>query len=239
MKEKKIIVTGSSRGLGLHIANKLLQEQHKVIFNGRSKKKKINYISGDFSNSVSSKKIIEKSYNTLKGLDVLICNIGQSKSSLPNKETYNDWKKMFDQNFFTTINAIEASKKYLIKSRGSIICISSICGSEFIKGAPITYSVSKAALNFYAKSISHYLGRLGVRINVISPGNLMFKDSVWHKKIKKDKKKVNKIIQSNVPLNSFGSPDDISNMINYLISDKAKFINGSNFIIDGGQTIKI
>jgi NAD(P)-dependent dehydrogenase (short-subunit alcohol dehydrogenase family) len=67
----------------------------------------------------------------------------------------------------------------------------------------------------------------------------MFKDSVWHKKIKKDKKKVNKIIQSNVPLNSFGSPDDISNMINYLISDKAKFINGSNFIIDGGQTIKI
>ena len=188
---------------------------------------------------MSSKKIIEKSYNTLKGLDVLICNIGQSKSSLPNKETYNDWKKMFDQNFFTTINAIEASKKYLIKSRGSIICISSICGSEFIKGAPITYSVSKAALNFYAKSISHYLGRLGVRINVISPGNLMFKDSVWHKKIKKDKKKVNKIIQSNVPLNSFGSPDDISNMINYLISDKAKFINGSNFIIDGGQTIKI
>ena len=116
--------------------------------------------------------------------------------------------------------------------------MSSICGSELIKGAPITYSVSKAALNFYAKSISHYLGPQGVKINVISPGNLMFKNSVWDKKIKKNKKKVKRLIKSSVPLNSFGTPNDIINMINYLISDKAKFINGSNFIIDGGQTIK-
>ena len=66
----------------------------------------------------------------------------------------------------------------------------------------------------------------------------MFKNSVWYKKIKKNKNKVDKIIQSNVPLKSFGMPDDIYNMIDYLISDKAKFINGSNFVIDGGQTIK-
>ena len=238
MKKKKIIVTGSSRGLGFYIANNLLKEGHQVVLNGRRKFKRKNYIGGDFSKPKSSKKIIEKSFKILKGLDVLICNIGESKSSLPNKETYEEWKKMFDQNFYTAINAIEASKKYLIKSKGSIICISSICGNELIKGAPITYSVSKAALNFYAKSISHYLGQQGVKINVISPGNLMFKNSVWYKKIKKNKNKVDKIIQSNVPLKSFGMPDDIYNMIDYLISDKAKFINGSNFVIDGGQTIK-
>ena len=173
----------------------------------------------------------------LKKLDVLVCNIGYSKSCKPNQETYEDWKKMFDQNFFTASNAIEFSKKELIKNKGSIVCISSGAGNKFIKGAPITYSTAKAALTFYAKSLAYYLGELGVNLNVIAPGNTMFKGSTWDKKIKKDKIKVKKLIKETVPLNRFGTPEEIADLVSYLISNKGSFVNGSVFTIDGGQTI--
>ncbi len=183
--------------------------------------------------------MIVKGIKILKGLDVLICNVGESKSSPPNKENFSEWKKMFNQNFFTATNAIEASKKKIIASKGSIICISSICGNELVKGAPITYSTAKAALNFYLKSLSHYLSFLGVKINIISPGNIFFDGSVWDKKMKKNKKATKELIKKTVPLNKFGTVNDVTSMVSYLVSKKSEFITGSNFVIDGGQTIKI
>jgi len=246
MTRKKIIVTGSSRGIGLAIAKKLIKEGHYVVLNGRHEKsfkkikknKRINYQIGNFSNPQEAKKIINKSIKILNGLDILICNIGESKSCPPNSENFAEWKKMFNQNFFTATNAIEAAKKKIIQSKGSIICISSICGNELIKGAPITYSTAKAALNFYVKSLSHYLSYLGVKINIISPGNILFSGSVWDKKMKKNKNKTKSLIKQNVPLNKFGTTEDVTELVSYLVSNKSKFITGSNFVVDGGQTIK-
>ena len=247
--KKKIIVTGSSRGIGLAIAIKLLNEGHEVIITSRKRcklkklkkifNKNVNFLNGDFSKPKEAKKIINRGIKILKGLDTLICNVGESKSCLPNKENFSDWNKMFNQNFYSATNAIESSKKKLTQNKGSIICISSICGNELVKGAPITYSTSKAALNFYLKSLSHYLSFLGVRINIVSPGNIYFKGSVWDKKMKKDKKKKINIIKKTVPLNKFGTVEDITSIISYLVSEKSKFITGSNFIIDGGQTTKL
>jgi len=247
MKRKKIIVTGSSRGIGLAIARKLINEGHNVILNGRKKKnlnklkkefKNLNYLIGDFSKPNDAQKVINKSIKILKGIDVLICNVGESKSSLPNKENFYEWQKMFKQNFFTSTNAIEAAKKKLIESKGSIICISSICGNELVKGAPITYSTAKAALNFYIKSLSHYLSFQGVKINAVSPGNIFFKGSVWDKKMKKNKNKTKNLIKKTVPLNRFGNVEDVTEIVSYLVSSKSKFITGANFVIDGGQTTK-
>ena len=79
-------------------------------------------LNGDFSKPKDAQIMVK--IKILKGLDVLICNVGESKSS-SNKENFPEWKKMFNQNFFTATNAIEASKK-IIESKGSIICISSI-----------------------------------------------------------------------------------------------------------------
>jgi 3-oxoacyl-[acyl-carrier protein] reductase len=244
--KKKVLVTGSSRGIGLAIALKLLEEGNNVLINGRNrdtlvkikkKYKNIKYVIGDFSSPNQSNKAIRNAVKILGGLDVLICNIGESKSCKPNEEDYTEWRKMFNQNFFTATNAIENSKKELIKSKGVIICISSGAGNKFVKGAPITYSTAKAALTFYAKSLAYYLGSYGVRLNIIAPGNTLFKGSTWEKKIKKNKKQVRRLIKETVPLNRFGKTEEIADMASYLISNKAKFINGAVFTIDGGQTI--
>ena len=102
-------------------------------------------------------------------------------------------------------------------------------------GAPITYSVSKAALNAYIKGISRLLGDLNIRINGISPGNIYFSGSVWEKKLKENKMSVDDFLSKNVTLKKLGSPEDVSNLVFYLCSSMANFITGSIWCVDGGQ----
>ena len=242
--EKKIIITGSSQGLGLAMAIKLQKMGAKILINGRSKsklkklKKKYNffdYYAGDLSKEKNAKKCAIHAIKKMKGIDVLICNAGKSKSCSPNKENKKEWEKMFDANFYTASNMIEYNKKDLIKNKGKIIYISSICGHEFIQGAPITYSTAKAALNFYVKSLSQYLPK-DVCINILSPGNLLFPGSVWDKKLKNNSKATIKLIKT-IPFKRAMHVDDVLGCVEFLLSPKSKFITGQNFIIDGGQTI--
>ena len=126
----------------------------------------------------------------------------------------------------------------LRKNTGKIICISSICGIEVIKNAPIGYSVAKSALNNYVKSISHYLGDFGISINSIALGNIYFNGSIWQKKIKENKKKTLEYINTYVPLKKFGNVDDIFQLCSFIIKNKSQYASGSIFVLDGGQTKK-
>ena len=131
---------------------------------------------------------------------------------------------------------IDCSIKILKKNVSKIICISSICGLEHIEGAPIGYSVAKSALNFYIKLISKELANKKITINGIIPGNIIFKGSTWDSKIKKNPEKFKKYIKKNVPMNSFGSPNDIFQVCKMISENDSKFITGSLFKLDGGQT---
>ena len=135
---------------------------------------------------------------------------------------------------FSTTNIVENVKDKLKETKGSIICISSICGHEIIKNAPITYSTAKCALNFYVKGISRHLGNNGVRINSISPGNILFKGSIWEKKLNEDRQKVFNMLED-VALSKLGTPADIANICLWLSSPMSSFCTGSIFTIDGGQ----
>ena len=86
---------------------------------------------------------------------------------------------------------------------------------------------------------SKILGHKGVRINAIAPGNILFKGSVWEKKIKKNKKIIMNNLNSNVALKKFGNPKNISNICLFLASIKSDFVTGSVWIVDGGQIKKL
>lgn len=244
---KKIFITGSSSGIGFEIATKLVNENHKVVLNGRNevnlKKAKndlsaFDYVCGDFSCLDNIDKYIETASTILGGLDVLICNVGSGKSVPPGSQDISEWKRVMDLNFFSATTSIESAKKYLNKN-ANIICISSICGLEIIPNAPLTYSVAKAALNAYVKGASKYLSKEGIRINAIAPGNIIFEESSWNDKLKDNPSSIKKMLKENVPLNRFGTPKEISELTSFLISENASFITGSIFSIDGGQTSNI
>ena len=162
-----------------------------------------------------SNKVLNKFDNKI---DILVCNLGSGKPS-NKKNTYKYWLDSFNINFFNSILLIEFLKKAIKNKRGNIICISSICGIETIHGAPIPYSVAKNSLNFYVKLKSRELSKESIRINAIAPGNILFDQSNWSRKLKKNKKNVYEMIKKNVPQGRFGSTKDISDLVLYLSSE--------------------
>ena len=243
--ECSVLVTGSSRGIGREIAEGFINCGAKVIFNGLNRKNLIDVlqelnidkkycVQADVRDPKDAKRLIDLSEKVLKKIDVIVCNVGSGRSVKPGCENYQEWQRVFNQNLWSTTNIIEAGKESLKKTKGTFICISSICGHEVIDNAPITYSTAKAALNFYIRSISRTLGKDKVRINGISPGNILFEGSIWEKNLKNNPDLVNDVLK-NVPLSRLGTPQDISNLCLWLASKEASFCTGSIFKVDGGQ----
>lgn len=242
MKKKIILITGSSSGIGFGLAEKFLETGNEIIIcSNNSKKlkkasiklKNCKYFKIDLSKELSIKKSIKKIKKRFKKIDTLICNYGDSNF----KKNNSDFNYALNNNFFSTTNTIKYLLPLLKNNSSKIICISSICGIEFIKNAPIGYSIAKSALNNYVKMISFELAKKNILINSIALGNILFEGSTWDKKLKKNQIKINKYIYENVPLKKFGTINEVFNLCNYLSSDQS-FSTGSTFILDGGQTKK-
>ncbi len=238
---KKVFISGSSSGIGFHLATLYKENNYEVIINGRNLKKvkrasaklgNCSYLVGDLTKEKNVIKIIKAIKKNFKYIDILICNQGNSEYKSNNL----NFKFAFDNNFFSSINLINNSTKILKKNKSKIICISSICGLEVIEGAPIGYSVAKSALNFYIKNISYELAKKGISINGIVPGNIYFEGSTWHKKVIKNSKKIKQYIKKNVPMNKFGNIQDIFKICIMISESTSNYLTGSLFKIDGGQT---
>ena len=130
---------------------------------------------------------------------------------------------------------VEAAGKALAATKGSIVCISSICGNEVVPGAPVTYSAAKAALNSYVRGIARPLGKQGIRINAIAPGNILFDGSVWSRNLAEDESAVKKMLERDVALNQLGTPMNVAELAAYLVSPRANFATGGIWTLDGGQ----
>lgn len=247
--EKKIaLVTGSTRGIGFAIAKRLAEVGYIVVLNSRSNSdletacQKIKGASGvvaDVTHINDVKRLVASVVEKYGRLDALVCNVGCGKSVEPGNETHSEWIKSFNDNFYSATNVIEESKEYLFKSKGAIAVISSICGIEMVPNSPVTYSTAKAALNAYVKFVSSIFGKLGVRINIIAPGNVSTPDSKWNRMSESNSSDLVSYLDDNVPLKRLGNVTEIANAVQFLLSEESGFITGSILIVDGGQTRSI
>lgn len=241
---KTALVTGSSKGIGWAIAQTLHAEGCRVALNGRNEKDlraataqlagAIGVV-GDVTQSAEAHRIVAEVLGTFGRLDILICNVGSGRSVAPGQENADEWQRMFAVNLWSATNVVEAAREPLKNSGGSIVCISSICGVETVPGAPVAYSAAKAALNTWVRGIARPLGKEGVRINAIAPGNVLFEGSVWESKLNENAAAVQAMLFREVSLSRLGKPEEIADLAVFLCSPLAGFATGSIFALDGGQ----
>ena len=244
LAEKTALVTGSSRGIGRAIAEVLHEEGCRVVINGRDVVDLESTaahlpgavaVAGDVTRAVEASRILAEATAALGRLDILVCNVGGGRSVPPGEETYEEWQRVFALNLWSTTNMVEAARNTLTASQGVVVCVSSICGLEVVPGAPVTYSAAKAALNAYVRGVARPLGELGIRINAVAPGNILFEGSVWARKLAVDPDAVQALLEGDVALGRLGKARDVAELVAYLASPRASFATGGVWTLDGGQ----
>jgi 3-oxoacyl-[acyl-carrier protein] reductase len=243
---KVALVTGSSRGIGRAIAQALAREGCEVVLNGRDAATLAEAaagftpatlaVQGDVSLPHDAARLVQAVLQRHGRLDIVVANVGSGRSVPPGREDHAEWQRVFALNLWSTTNTVEAARSALAATHGCIVCVSSICGNGVVPGAPVTYSVAKAALHAYIGGIARPLGRDGVRILGVAPGNILFPGSVWERKLGEDATAVQRMLDAEVPLARLGRPEEIADLVAYAASPRCSYATGSVWTLDGGQT---
>ena len=229
LKNKKIIITGATGGIGSSLVDKFYNFGSLVLATGTNeekldnlKKKYPNIIIEKFKLNEHDKieKFIETASEKLDGLDILVNNAGITLDNISLRLTEENWKKVLDINLTSTFLMCKYTiKKMLKKKYGKIINITSIVGHTGNLGQT-NYAASKAGVVAFSKSLALEYAKKNININCVSPG---FIRTEMTERINEDFKK---ILISKIPSGDLGTGEDVSNCVAFLASDMSKYING-------------
>lgn len=250
--DKRVLIAGASRGIGFAMAEGFLREGARVALLARSPEPlsesacrlaeeydetRVLVFLTDCADEFAWPAVLEKIGAAWGGLDVAIANAGDGRGpqdALPDAVRFG---KAWRNNFTTAEVTARATLPMLEASGGCLLFVSSIAGLEAI-GAPTDYSVAKTALIALNKQLSRRLAP-GVRVNCLAPGNVNFPGGNWDAKIQADPHRVAALIQATVPMQRFGTPEEMADAALFLCSDRARFITGTCLVVDGGQTVSV
>tara|TARA_B110000027_G_scaffold13248_1_gene12646 strand:- start:671 stop:1405 length:735 start_codon:yes stop_codon:yes gene_type:complete len=239
------IITGTGKGIGLSTLKLLLKNKYKIISITKTKSKEVelllkskNFIKNIYhplgENLLADKKLINEIYKKYK-IDFMVCNAGVRHRDSIQKMNLEKRNYTLNVNYHSNVVLIEELLKFYNKKKHqiSIVCISSIVGNFGFKNLS-SYASSKMALEGFLKSVAVEYAKKNVRINLVAPG---FIKSSYYSNFVKNQKNVNKWILERTPMGRWGKPEEVSNVIEFLISDKSSYITGSTIYVDGGWNI--
>ena len=244
LKNKVILITGASKGIGKSISTKLAQNGAKVALLSRSieELKKVNeelksaglqsvYKQTDVSNIDDLKCAVDYTIETWGTIDVIVNNAGITEDNLIARMKPDSFDKVININLKGTFNGIKSVSKIMIKNNyGRIINISSVIGHIGNKGQS-NYAASKAGIIGLTKSAAKELAKKNITVNAVAPGYI---ETDMTKKLNNLNKEQ---LLNSIPLNRLGSPDDIASIICFLLSDQANYITGQTINVDGGMVM--
>ena len=239
LKNKNIIVTGASGGIGNSIVETLSMCGANIVASGTNEEKleklksKINNIKilkFDISLTDKIELFIEDASNLLGGsLDCIVNNAGITQDNLGIRMNIDEWKKVIDVNLTSTFLMSKFSIKKMLKNKsGKVINITSIVGHTGNLGQA-NYTASKAGIVAMSKSLAIEYAKKNININCISPG---FIKTAMTDKIDE---KFKEMIISKIPSARLGEPKDIANAVLFLASDQSDYINGETLHVNGGM----
>ena len=238
-ENKKIMITGSSGGIGKSLSNKFIDLGAKIIFTS-SNIDTLNILKDEHGNNHSYYVLnllevdslmenIKLLSNENKDIDVLINNAGITKDNLILRMKPDQWMDVINVNLNSNFYIIKSILSNMIKNRnGKIIGISSVVASTGNPGQS-NYTASKSGMIAMYKSIALEVAQRNINVNLISPG---FIESDMTNKLNDEQKK---IIMDKIPMKKFGTPNDIANLAAFLVSDYATYITGQTFHVNGGM----
>jgi NAD(P)-dependent dehydrogenase (short-subunit alcohol dehydrogenase family) len=246
---KVAIITGSSRGIGKAIAERMAQHGAKVVISSRKAgpceevAAAINAAEGEGTAiavpaNISSKddlqRVVDETRKAFGKVDIVVCNAASNPYYGPMAGIEDDqFRKILDNNIVSNHWLINMVIPEMIERKdGAVIIVSSIGG---LRGSPVigAYNISKAADFQLARNLAHEYGRHGIRVNCIAPGLIKtdFAKALW------DNPETLKRSTETVPLRRIGEPDEIAGAAVFLASAAGTFMTGQAVVVDGGATI--
>ena len=240
-KGKVALITGSTRGIGKAIAVAFAKEGATVIITGR-KKETVEIVAENIKNefgvdaygfgldlSGDIKEVWKEIEKTVGKIDILVNNAGITRDTLFIRMKEEDWNAVIETNLNGTFKITQLAVKGMIKKKwGRIINITSVVGFTGNVGQ-VNYSTTKAGLVGFTKSLAKELASRSITVNAVAPG---FIETDMTDVIPADIKE-NYLKQ--IPLNRFGKPEDVANVVVFLASDKASYITGETIHVNGGM----
>jgi len=239
LSEKKALITGSTRGIGKAIAEFLAKAGAQVVITGRDEKRAQEVAKSISSNAIgigmdlSDPQSIRAGYEVVEreigSVDILVNNAGITKDKLFLRMTLEDWEEVLRVNLTGTYLITSLAVKGMLKKRwGRIINISSVVG--FIGNVgQVNYSATKSALIGFTKSLAKELASRNITVNTIAPG---FIETDMTSSLSEE---IRKEYLRNIPLQRFGTPEDVAGMVAFLCSSMADYITGETIHINGGM----
>jgi 3-oxoacyl-[acyl-carrier protein] reductase len=241
LKNKKILVTGGSRGIGAGIVKKLAEEGAQIAFTYTSRpeaaEEVLKSLPGDghhilslnVSNEEEVLKVIADAHTKLGGLDGLVNNAGITRDQLLLRMKTEDLDAVLNTNLRGSFLCTRAAVKIMLKNRaGSVVQITSVIGHSGNAGQA-NYAASKAGLDAFTKSVAQEVGSRNIRLNCVAPGFITTEMTDVLSDTQKE------TILSKIPLNRIGSTDDVAYAVVYLLSDESTYLTGQTLHVNGGM----
>jgi NAD(P)-dependent dehydrogenase (short-subunit alcohol dehydrogenase family) len=243
------IVTGSSRGIGLAIAQRFAEQGANVVIssrkteacvqaaeaiNGACQRKAAIAIPANISSKENLQRLVEETNRSFGRIDIVVCNAASNPYYGPMAGISDEqFRKILDNNVIANNWLIQMAAPGMIERKdGSIVIISSIGG---LKGSPVigAYNISKAADFQLARNLAVEWGKHNVRVNCIAPGLIKtdFARALW------ENPQTLRTVTATTPLGRIGEADEIAGAAVFLASKAGSFMTGQTIVVDGGATI--
>jgi 3-oxoacyl-[acyl-carrier protein] reductase len=251
LRDKVALITGSSRGLGFASARALAAEGCRVCLCARTDAPlrdaahevsriaggtdRVLAVAADVSTAGGVQAIIERSVGTFGGLDILVNNVGLGRGGGLLEATDDEWLEAVDQTLLPSVRASRLAVPHMRRRGGGVIVmIASIWGRE--AGGRMTYNAVKAAQISLAKSMARQLASSNIRVNTVAPGSILFEGGSWWKRQQADPVGIAEFVKRDIPFGRFGTPEEVADVVAFLVSARASWITGASIVVDGGQS---